>query len=42
MPCSMFQILYKIAYDKMQSGEGQTEAQVDAIEEAMDEGGMIP
>lgn len=42
MPCSMLQILYKIAYEKMQTEEGQKEAQAGAIEDAMEEGGLIP
>lgn len=42
MPCSMSQILYKLAFEKMQSEEGQKEAQVDAIEEAFEEGGLVP
>ena len=42
MPCSMLQILYKIAYEKMQSEEGKKEAQVGALEDAMEEGGLIP
>lgn len=31
MPASMFQILYKIAYDKMQSEEGQKEIQAEGM-----------
>lgn len=42
MPCSMFQILYKIAYDKMQSEEGKKEIESSAIEDTLEEGGLIP
>ena len=42
MPCSMLQILYKLAYDKIQSEEGQKEIQADAVQEVMEEGGLIP
>jgi hypothetical protein len=42
MPCSMLQILYKLAYEKMQTEEGQKEAQVGELESVMEEGGLIP
>ena len=42
MPCSMFQILYKIAYEKMQSEEGKKEIESSAIEDTLEEGGLIP
>lgn len=42
MPCAMFQVLYKIAYERMQSEEGQKEAQAGELEDALEEGGLIP
>lgn len=42
MPCAMFQILYTIAFEKMKSEEGKIEAQADAVEDALEEGGLIP
>lgn len=42
MPCSMLQILYKIAYDKMQTEEGKKEIEAGAVEDALEEGGLIP
>lgn len=42
MPVAMCQVLYMIAFEKMQSEEGKKEAQADAIEEVMEEGGLIP
>lgn len=42
MPVSMFQVLYMIAFEKMNSEEGKKEAEADAVEEVMDEGGLIP
>lgn len=35
MPCSMFQVLYAIAYEKMQSE--QDKIQADALEDAIEE-----
>lgn len=37
MPVSMFQVLYMIAFEKMQTEEGKKEAEADAVEEAIDE-----
>lgn len=37
MPVSMFQVLYMIAFEKMQTDEGKKEAEADAVEEAIDE-----
>lgn len=37
MPCSMFQVLYTIAYEKMKSEEGKQQIQSDAIEDVIDE-----
>ena len=42
MPVSMFQVLYMIAFEKMNSEEGKKEAEADVVEEVMDEGGLIP
>lgn len=42
MPCSMFQILYTIAFEKMKSEEGKKEAQADEVEDVLEEGGLIP
>lgn len=42
MPVAMFQTLYMIAFEKMKTKEGQDEAQADAVEEAIEEGGLIP
>ena len=42
MPVSMFQILYMIAFEKMQTEEGKKAAQADAVEDALEEGGLIP
>lgn len=42
MPCAMFQILYAIAFERMKSEEGKKEAQADAIEDTLEEGGLIP
>lgn len=42
MPCDIFQILYKIAYEKSQSEEGQQEIQADAAQDTLEEGGLIP
>ena len=36
MPASMFQILYKIAYDKMQSEEGIQEVQAGVMEDILE------
>lgn len=38
----MFQVLYTIAYEKMQSEEGQKQIQADSVENALEEGGLIP
>lgn len=42
MPASMFKVLYMIAFEKMQSEEGKKEAQADAVEDVLEEGGLIP
>ena len=42
MPCSMFQILYTIAYERMKSEEGKEQVQAEAMEDALEEGGLIP
>ena len=42
MPCSMFQVLYAIAYERMKSEEGRKQAQADDVEDALEEGGLIP
>lgn len=46
MPCSMFQILYTIAFERMkmqeETEEGKEQAQADAVEDALEEGGLIP
>ena len=42
MPVAMYQVLHMIAFEKMQSEEGKKEAQADAVEEVMEEGGLIP
>ena len=42
MPCSMFQVLYAIAYERMKSEEVRKQAQADDVEDALDEGGLIP
>ena len=34
MPCSMFQVLYAIAYERMKSEEGRKQAQADDVEDA--------
>ena len=41
-PWAMFQILYTIAFEKMKSEEGKIEAQADVVEDALEEGGLIP
>ena len=41
MPCSMFQVLYAIAYERMKSEEGRKQAQADDVEDALEEGGLI-
>ncbi len=38
----MFKVLYMIAFERMQSEEGKKAAQSDAIEDALEEGGLIP
>lgn len=42
----MFQVLHKIAFEKMQemekSDEAKKEAQAEAVEDALEEGGLIP
>ena len=35
MPCSMFQVLYAIAYERMKSEEGRKQAQADDVEDAL-------
>lgn len=42
MPCAMFQVLYTIAFERMKSEEGKEQAQADAVEDALEEGGLIP
>ena len=42
MPCSMFQVLYAIAYERMKSEEGKKQVQADAVEDMIEEGGLIP
>lgn len=42
MPVAMLQVLYMIAFEKMKTKEGQDEAQADAVEEVLEEGGLIP
>lgn len=42
MPVSMFSVLYMIAFEKMKSEEGKKELQADAVEDMMEEGGLIP
>lgn len=42
MPVSMFMVLYMIAFEKMKSEEGKKEAQAEAVEDVLEEGGLIP
>ena len=42
MPCSMFQVLYAIAYERIKSEERRKQAQADDVEDALEEGGLIP
>lgn len=42
MPVAMFQVLYMIAFEKMQSEEGKKEAQAGEMEDMLEEGGLIP
>lgn len=52
MPCAMLQVLYTIAYEKMKSEEdkqqiqtseeGEQQIQAEEIEDALEEGGLIP
>lgn len=42
MPVAMFQVLYSIAWEKMQSEEGEKEIQADAVENEIEEGGLMP
>lgn len=42
MPPAMLQVLYMIAFEKMQSEEGKKEIQADAVENTLEEGGLIP
>lgn len=42
MPASMFQVLYMIAFEDQESKEAQEQAKADAVEEVMEEGGLIP
>ena len=42
MPCSMFQVLYAIAYERMKSEEGKQQIQAEEMEDALEEGGLIP
>lgn len=42
MPVAMFQVLYYIAWEKMQSEEGKKEIQADAVENEIEEGGLMP
>ena len=40
MPRAMFQVLYKIAYEKMNTEEGQKEVQAGQVEDMIEEGVM--
>jgi hypothetical protein len=42
MPCAMLQVLYTIAYEKMKSEEGKQQIQAEEMEDALEEGGLIP
>lgn len=42
MPCAMFQVLYTIAYERMQSEEGKKQLEAEAVEDTLEEGGLIP
>ena len=42
MPCAMFQVLYTIAFERMKSEEGKEQAQAESVEDALEEGGLIP
>ena len=42
MPVAMFQVLYFIAWEEMQSEEGKKEIQADAMENELEEGGLMP
>lgn len=42
MPCSMFQVLYLIAYEKNSTEEGKKALEADAVEDVLEEGGLIP
>ena len=42
MPCAMFQILYTIALKKTKSEEGKQQIQAEEMEDALEEGGLIP
>ena len=41
MPCSMFQILYQIAFEKQKSEEGKKQLEGEAIEDTLEEGGLL-
>lgn len=38
---SWFQVLYKIAFDKIESKQAEKELQTDVLEEAFEEGGVM-
>lgn len=42
MPCAMLQVLYTIAYEKMKSEESKQQIQAEEMEDALEEGGLIP
>lgn len=42
MPCAMFNVLYHIAFERMKSEEGKEQVKADAMEEVLEEGGLIP
>ncbi len=42
MPCAMLQVLYTIAYEKMKSEEDKQQIQAEEMEDALEEGGLIP
>jgi len=42
MPVSRFQVLYAIALEQQLSKDAEEKAKADAVEEALEEGGLIP
>jgi hypothetical protein len=42
MPVAMFKVLAMIAFEKQQSEDGKKEIQADAVEEVLEEGGIVP